>query len=534
MSDATSTAWRERWSRLQSHARIAGLLSVLLASWGVAGCGGEGDGQPSSDGGIGGASSGGAAAGGSSTGGDGTGGSAEPSTVCAVPEPSAIPAAENVVGTGSAGSCTEAALRTAVTAGGHLTFACGDGPVTIPVAQAIQVTQPTVIDGADQVTLDGGGTSQILIVASNQSLSVRNLRFVNGVAPATMEAEGIGGAVAGNWRSSVEVIGCTFEGNRAGRGGGAVAVWTGSSLVVVDSTFVGNTSWYGGAVYSLLSPLTIVNSVFTGNVTVTDGGLGDGGAIGTDGASESPDDTLGGDVVICGTRIENSQGTGSGGGAYIWVYPPDRVTIDRTTVAGNSVDGLGGAMRISNGEIVVKDSSFLSNTSTGNGAGFYLDCAPTCRITNSTFYDNRSDTYGGAIFGDGYETNNVTFADNYAGGHGGALFGSGFTLHNTVFVDNAAGNPWGQAMSCSTTGSGDHVLQWLSASSSAGSDSCIATVIAGDPRLAQPADNGGSTVTMLPGAGSAVLGAGAGCEATDQRGQPRGTAVCDLGSVEVL
>ncbi len=478
------------------------------------------------------------------TGGGAAGGAsgqpAAPSSVCPVPEPWALPATSRVVGSGTAESCTQEALRTAVAGGGHVTFACGDAPVTISLSQAIQVSKPTVLNGEDKVTLDGAGKTQILVVASNQSLSVRNLRFVNGVAPAVMEAEGIGGAVAGKWRSRVEVIGCTFERNVAGRGGGAVAVWTGSSLVISNSTFVGNTSWYGGAVYSLLSPLTIVNSVFSGNATVTDGGLGDGGAIGTDGASESPDDATGGEVIICGTRITNSQGYGNGGGAYIWVYPPDRVTIDRTTVEGNQVNanakgsgGLGAAMRISNGEIVVKDSSFLSNTSDNDGGAFYLDCAPSCRISNSTFHGNSAKAYGGAIFGDKFEVNNATFASNSAGGHGGAIFGKGFVLNNTVFVDNKAGNPWNQAMSCSSTGTGKDVLQWLSASSSAGSDTCIAKVLAADPMLGAPTDNGGPTATMLPGAQSAARDVGRDCEATDQRGEARETTACDLGAVEV-
>lgn len=472
---------------------------------------------------------------------DGGGGGTSPSpALCDVPQPFPTPAANSVVGSGTPASCTEETLRAAVTAGGHVTFSCGGAPATISVSKAIQVTKPTVLDGAGNITLDGGGKTQILIVASNQSLSVRNLRFVNGAAPQSTDADGIGGAVAGNWRSKVEVVGCTFENNVAGRGGGAVAVWTGSSLVVTGSTFVGNTSWYGGAIYSLLSPLTVVNSVFSNNASVTsvngNGETvgGDAGAIGTDGASESsPDGSTSGDVLICGAHFANNKSSGSGGGAFFWVYPPDRITIDRTTVESNQAGGFAAAMRISNGAIIVKSSSFLSNASDSNGGGLYLDCAPTCTITNSTFYNNSTKAFGGAIFGDGYQVNNVTFAKNFAGGHGGALFGSKFVLNNTIFVDNTSGNPWNQAMNCSSTGTGDHVLQWLSSASNAGYDTCIANPITADPTLGVPADNGGTTLTMLPGKQSAALGAGAGCETTDQRGQTRNATKCDLGAVEL-
>lgn len=490
--------------------------------------------------GTGGSSSGGSGTGGtggSGTGGDGTGGSVvtPPPATCEVPDPWPTPSSSQVVGNGTAASCTEAALRQAVSGGAFVTFNCGPGPVTIAISSEISAGDGAVVDGGDgEITLDGGGSTHILLAPNNSSLSVRNLRFVNGAAEAnTMDAEGIGGAVFGGWRSRVEVRSCTFEGNTASRGGGAVAVWTGSELTIVDSTFVGNSSWYGGAVYSLLSPLNIVNSVFVDNVAIDANGLGDGGAIGTDGASESPDDAVGGDITICGTLLEGNQGSGVGGGAYIWAYPPDVVTIDRTTVEGNSVDDLGGGMRLSNGAITVRNSSFLSNTSGNHGGALYLDCAPSCTVTNSTFYGNDAAMYGGAISGGApLSMNNVTFASNHAGGHGGALFGGDWVLENSLFVDNSSGNPWGQARNCGDTGTGSNVLQWSSANSDGGGDTCIPDVIVGDPQLAPPADNGGPTQTMQLSAGSVALQAGSGCEATDQRGQPRDPSACDLGAFE--
>ncbi len=471
-----------------------------------------------------------------------------PSEICESPELWPLPTSPRVVGDGTAASCTADALREAVTAGGHVTFDCGDDPVTIEVASAIEVGQETVVDGAGKITLDGGGVSRIFVTSS--SLSVRNLRFVNGRAEASMEAEGIGGAVAGNWRSRVEVYACTFEDNVAARGGGAVAVWTGSELTIIASQFTRNRSWYGGAVYSLLSPLTIINSVFADNEAVdeSDGTEGEGGAIGTDGASESPDDAEGGTIAICGSQIVDNHGRASGGGVYIWAYPPDRIVIDRTHVEGNTAapgsggGSLGGGMRVSNGEISITNSSFIANHSESHGGGLYLDCAPSCTIANTTFFENEATPaagedggYGGAIFGDGFSLNNVTLARNYAGGHGGALFGGeNWTINNSLFVDNEAGNPWGQAYSCSATGTGSHVLQWLSAAGDGGSDRCVPDIIEADPLLAaSPADNGGPTPTVLPGVGSAALDAGADCESTDQRGEARDPTRCDLGAVEL-
>ena len=469
-----------------------------------------------------------------------SGTSTQPPRVCDEPEPWPLPASRRTVGSGTATSCNADALRQAVAGGGFVTFACGDSPVSIRLSSAIRVTRPLVIDGAGAVTLDGGGTSQIFVVASNASLSARNLRFIRGKAPPRTEADGIGGAISGQWRSKIEVRDCTFEDNTAGRGGGAVSVWTGSALTVVGSRFLRNHSWYGGAIYSLLSPLQVVNSSFLDNVTLTDRGTGDGGAIGTDGASESPNDGVGGRIEICGSTFRNNEAHGLGGAAYLWAYPPDQVVIDRTTVEGNRVSkngkgtSLGGGMRVSNGEIAIMASSFLANASEVSGGALYLDCSPSCQITNSTFYANRAGSYGGAIFGDKFRLANVTLAENHAGGHGGALFGgSDWVMRNSVFVDNTAGNPWNQAYSCGSTGRGDHVLQWQHGSRSAGADRCIAQVVARDPLLSAPADHGGPTFTMLPGASSGALGAGTDCEPVDQRGQSRGRAACDLGAVEI-
>ncbi len=459
-------------------------------------------------------------------------------SICNEPEPWAVPSATKVVGNGTSASCTESALREAATAGGLVKLDCGNEAVTITITSEIITGKETVIDSIDgNITLDGGGVTRILSAPNGSSLSVRNLRFINGKAPASEESDGIGGAVAGNWRSQVEVRNCTFENNSAGRGGGAVSVWTGSSLTIVNSRFVGNRSFYGGAVYSLLSPLNIVNSVFEDNETI-DNGWGEGGAIGTDGASEYPDDAIGGNIDICGTTIKNNRGLRSGGGVYIWVYPPDKVTVDRTTIEENNIGGggLGGGMRISNGEIIVNASSFISNVSENHGGALYLDCEPTCTLSNLTIYGNHAESYGGAVSsGSNVIIKNTTFAENFAGGHGGALFGGNdFEIYNSIFVNNSAGNPWNQANNCGSTGKGENVLQWKTDSNNAGYDTCIPNIIAADPLIdSNPKDNGGPTPTLMINQNSPAIGAGKSCEPLDQRGLPRDAAVCDLGSVEL-
>ena len=67
------------------------------------------------------------------------------------PPPSAF--AAGVVGTGTPGSCTEAALDAALTGGGSVTFNCGASPVTITITSVKTITVSTNIDGDGRITI---------------------------------------------------------------------------------------------------------------------------------------------------------------------------------------------------------------------------------------------------------------------------------------------------------------------------------------------------------------------------------------------
>lgn len=89
------------------------------------------------------------------------------------PEPErTFPPGAQVVGTGTADSCTSDALAAAVRHGGHVVFDCGPEPVTIEVTRTLHTCNTTtcehlwkggspvetlVVDGGGRVTLSGGG-----------------------------------------------------------------------------------------------------------------------------------------------------------------------------------------------------------------------------------------------------------------------------------------------------------------------------------------------------------------------------------------
>ena len=116
---------------------IAAIASLLLAP----GCGGSGDGGGDGDGGS-------DDGGGGGDDGDDDGVS-PPVAVCADPiDLVDTSRPDHVVGDGSAASCTEASLADALGAGGTVTFACGDQPVTIVVTAPLMAAVDAVIDGA--------------------------------------------------------------------------------------------------------------------------------------------------------------------------------------------------------------------------------------------------------------------------------------------------------------------------------------------------------------------------------------------------
>lgn len=281
-----------------------------------------------------------------------------------------------VIGTGTPASCTFSALSKAVRAGGIITFDCGPAPVTIPVTATLNLptNKDTVIDGGHLVTLDGGGTVQILRFDSpnfqhNETrVTVQNLRLINGkiagskpIPPAPAPCSqgfdaGSGGAIYMR-DGNLSVIDSVFENDVAAPlgpdvGGGAIRM-LGSKhgVVIVGSTFKSNRASNGAGVGCLFSELDVYDSVLDGNVATGHdannndpskcsvinnnqneiGSGGNGGALYSDGKGVN--------VVLCGDEIvNNAAGTNAFGGGLFFTsndFSGD-LTIADTTMTGNT------------------------------------------------------------------------------------------------------------------------------------------------------------------------------------------------------
>lgn len=452
--------------------------------------------------------------------------------------------------------CDEAHLAAALAGGGTVTFACS-GVITLTAE--IVISQDTTIDGAGQeVTISGGDAMRVFTVTPGAALNLNRL---------------------------------TVAGGSADKGGGlfiprCFVDCADTGVSVSHSVFSGNsTSGQGSAMYinsycfDNCGQLTITvdDSTFSGN-SAADGG----GAIATDGdygakyvtlmVSNSTFSNNTGGAILCGneTLLSVSDSTfsdNSGDAISTTVYGYSTVNVSHSTFTGNSRNGIrnvewgsvlvdhsafssNSACGIANwdGALTVSHSTFAGNSECGVSNG---DDGGIATVTNSTFSNNGDE--GGDIINriqGKLAVGNSTFANVNGSSSGGisndvegkltvnnsTLHGvpvinseidSTLTLKNTIVASSQAGNTCTGVV---TDGGGN--LSYPDAT-------CPG--VNADPLLGPLQDNGGATLTMLPGPGSPAIDAGnnATCAAPpvngiDQRGiiRPVGPA-CDIGAVEV-
>lgn len=466
-----------------------------------------------------------------------------PVAICEAEPLADVSSPTSVVGDGTPGSCTAAALQAAADGGGVITFDCGADPVTIVVSSQIVFSLETVLDGGGLVTLSGGGTSRILYLDSGYDqtgprLTVQRLAFRDGASGEAADDTAEGGGAIYRDGGSLAVIDCAFFDNSApltgqDTAGGAIYAFGGGETIIAGSSFDGNRASDGGAVGSLNGDLVIVNSTFTDNAATGSGGNpgngGCGGAIYMDGADE-----LG---SLCGVLISgNSAGAIAGGVFRVSNDNTGTFVMEKTTVDANVVtadEGNAGGLYLQGLDLAVRDSAITRNAGFYNG-GIWIHTS-ALEMTNTTIAENvATGSNAGGIWLSPPVTGtilNCTIAGNSApadGMGGGAVFNAGevtgLEMRNTIVANNASAT-W--APGCSDPlGDGGGNVEWPEG------QACTAAPLVADPLLGAPGDNGGPTETMLPGAGSPADDLGTGCPEADQRGEPR-SEPCTSGSVEL-
>ncbi|WP_437967942.1 hypothetical protein WMF04_00985 [Sorangium sp. So ce260] len=272
-----------------------------------------------------------------------------------------------VIGDGTPESCTSEAVVGAVAAGGIITFDCGPDPITITLEETAKIFNDTgpeiVIDGGGLVTLSGGGQRRILYMntcdeaqvwttpnCDNQDhprLTIQNLTFIEG--DSTDDDDEGGGAIFAQG-GRLKVVNSRFFNNACdatgpdvgGAGIRAFMQYNGLPLHVVNSTFggaegYGNACANGGGISSIGVSWTVVNSLFSHNRAIGNGGNpaqagtpggGSGGAIYNDGNTMT--------LTLCGTRIEGNEVNAHGSAIFFVTNDhTGNIVIDRSVITGN-------------------------------------------------------------------------------------------------------------------------------------------------------------------------------------------------------
>ncbi|MBK8599125.1 MAG: right-handed parallel beta-helix repeat-containing protein [Holophagales bacterium] len=445
--------------------------------------------------------------------------------------PGLAPAA-GVVGNGTPGSCTEAALNAALSGGGIVTFSCGGSAVTIPITstKTISAALATDVDGGGLVTLDGQDAVRIFSVDYQRQLALRNLTLRRGRA--VDYGAGVRSAFHERGTQALTVANVRFEDNvctQAGDdvGGGALYLLGGVSTVDAG-TFLRNRGGNGGAVGYLggdrtgpANGLTIRDSVFVGNETqarVSSFGA-TGGAIYVDGAGD-------GEVRIERCAFRDNAGW-AGGAIHSVMYqsPQALVIVDSTFLENRATGGNGGAIYHQDGALNFTGSLVAGNGAYSQGGGLWLYHPTAATITNVTFTGNRAEgavapsgyAIGGAFSiypsGPNVTLSHLTVTHNHAGWTGGGITvaapASNVTIRASIVAYNTAangGNPWNIGKNCDVgspqmTNGGD-VIEFPQRNLGDGNDeNCVAVPVIADPRLGPLADHGGlvETVSLLPG-----------------------------------
>ncbi len=274
----------------------------------------------------------------------------------------------------------------------------------------------------------------------------------------------------------------------------------------------------------------IFNVASTGNFTINQATLQNGYTADVGGAIKNN-----GTLVVSTSTISGNTATDDGGGIS---NNGGTLTITDSTLSNNAAT-YGGGIRNYAGTVTLINSTFSGNSASGNGGGIENRAALT--VVNSTFSGNLAPSGGGI---DNYSELTVTNS-TFSGNSGTGLYNSFGTVYlaGNIFASGASGN---NCHNNDTLADNGYNLSDEGTCTDGGTGSVTNATL----NLGALADNGGTTQTHLPGAGSNAIGAIPNgttisnnginwtCDqsTTDQRGESRPINSgddCSAGAVEV-
>jgi hypothetical protein len=290
---------------------------------------------------------------------------------------------------------------------------------------------------------------------------------------------------------------------------------------------------YNPGAYIILSNLTIQN------------GYGGSPADGDGGGISSDTDMM----IIYSIVTGNNAGPYSSSGGGVYNGPNATMTIDKTTISGNTAYYGGGVACGGGGQnsLLIYNSTITDNI--GMGASAILGSSCNLRLINDTIsgnIDNGSNPEGAAIavFSGtlGIDNSTISGNSNVAGAAAAGIWtpsGPGpaiLTMQNSIIANNTPQNCSGVIASDGYNLSSDDTCNLTSTGDMSNTNPVLGALL----------NNGGATKTMAIKPGSPAIDAGnpAGCTdghghllGADQRGDhrpgdPKLTTGCDIGAYE--
>ena len=366
-------------------------------------------------------------------------------------------------------------------------------------------------------------------------------------------------------------------------GGGALSIAGVNTIHVNNSRISNSSAEYGGGIDIRTNNSNNSASswmyIFMNNNTVNNNSTTNrGGGVNISGMNIS--------LNMNNSIINNNTATVDGGGLYVFSLYICNVIFDNSDINDNVASSSGGGLRVasyySNANTVLNNCNVINNTATGTGGGILSIPAgiSTVILDNSTVSNNTAAMSGGIRAGDFngsqsiVELTNSTVSGNHATNDIGGIACLGqvvdFSATNSTINENSTATSWDKCggvyifgynsaniefiNSIVWTSVGDNIKHesvdgggsivvssdpinsggyniFSDAPNGANATGDLTNVSDVDLNLQPLTNNGGSTLTMQPGAGSVAIDAGNPSDASDaQNTVISGTR--DIGSTE--
>jgi hypothetical protein len=475
---------------------------------------------------------------------------------------------------------TKAAAVTGTSPGDTIVFNLPANTKITLSGNELLVDKNLTIDGSavPGLAINGGYESRVFRVDGGYfdnefifvDVTLKSLVIEYGMPPGNLNFAPTGGGIFS--RGNLILEGCTIANNAADGGGGGI-MNGGGNLTLIDSSVTNNfatNAFSSGGGIGNVGTLTLNHTLISGNSSSSSGGISNSGAmtlidstISSNTANNGNGGGIanGGTMTLIGSTISNNKASADGGGVATSSFR--RVAIISSKISGNiaTAGSGGGIANIESGILTLSNTTVADNTSGHGGGGLYND--GDLKLTNSTVSSNTAN-FGGGIFNNLHSPLtliNSTITENKANnGRGGAIYNRGpLTLTHGTLAGNisvgANGDVYNNNDSSATASATNTIIQSCALEGSStkaftdydgnldGGSGCGFTSAHSKSNakldLRAFANNGGPTLTMIPGPNSDAIGQGvtsacinAPINNLDQRGYIRSSIGCASGAVD--